>query len=289
MSYVLRMDRTAVRLDAPRCAHDVTKRLASAKGSVRRLEVSVFVARQRLKDRRCQPTLNDVTEPLSLPGCRRMIPAPSDPDERDGVFRLRRALASAMASALVCLTLVACPGSDDDDPDVTVPRSTSSTSTTIDVTTVPDEITIAYAQAVMDELDRVLGDAIRELVAAGAPSDRFVALLRAVYDEPTYSNQESLYGEDAANDFIDYDEQPDGPTTIVTRIVDASSTCVVVGAERSFERLYRDDPREDAKASYIQLLRKDATRDPGAFNPTPWAIVADYAAAGASIPEDPCK
>src|SRR5690242_9039372 len=49
----------------------------------------------------------------------------------------------------------------------TTTSSTVATTTTVavDITKKPDVVTVAYADAVMDELDRLLSDAIRDFVA----------------------------------------------------------------------------------------------------------------------------
>src|SRR5436190_13439590 len=86
------------------------------------------------------------------------------------------------------LLAAACGGGKGGSTGATVPVASSTTSTTIDVSKVPDQITVAYANAVMRALDHVLGDAIRELVAQKAPTKRFVDLLQAAYDEPSLSH-----------------------------------------------------------------------------------------------------
>jgi len=45
---------------------------------------------------------------------------------------------------------------------------------------IPPEITLAYVQAVVDELDRLYGDAIRLAQAEGAVTDEVVARLEAL-------------------------------------------------------------------------------------------------------------
>src|SRR5687768_13497576 len=89
-------------------------------------------------------------------------------------------------AVVACLLLgaVGCSSGDGGKPPgVTVPTgsaaATASSSSTpsstsgesaIDITTKPSVVTVAYADAVMDELDRILSDAIREFVAADGPT-----------------------------------------------------------------------------------------------------------------------
>src|SRR5688500_14419542 len=89
---------------------------------------------------------------------------------------------AAIVACMGLLTAGACGGgnADDDRPGATVPdgagEDSSSTTTTapaaaaIDITKKPVTVTVEYADAVMDELDRILSDAIREFVAADGPT-----------------------------------------------------------------------------------------------------------------------
>lgn len=180
----------------------------------------------------------------------------------------RRALAVAMATLL---GVSACGGGSDAKPSgATMPKAT--TTTTIDISVVPDEITVAYAQAVMDELDRVLGEAIRELVAKGEPTDEFVALLRAVYAEPQFSKEESYYGEDAANQFEGYRRPPGSPKTTVKSIIDSSSDCLVLDGQRSFAEVFTTERRSYSSLLQLQLASGQAKAQ------FPWRLVADITA-----------
>ena len=69
-------------------------------------------------------------------------------------------------------------------------------------------MTVAYADAVMDELDRLLSDAIRDFVANDGPTRRFDDLLNAVYDEPSLENNRQVYGRYAVNGADEFAEQP---------------------------------------------------------------------------------
>lgn len=185
--------------------------------------------------------------------------------------------------AAIGLVLAACSSDGGaEQSDATVPGP-SSTTTSIDVSRVPDTITVEYAQAVMDELDRLLGDAIRELVAAGVPSDKFVAMLKAVYDEPQYSKEESLYGEDAASGLRSYHRPPGNPKTVVEEIVDSSNTCIVLRANRTFKEVM--DIESPGVSAVLQLVPKPADAP---LNRTFWRVVADSPADEIQVPENPC-
>lgn len=197
----------------------------------------------------------------------------------------RRGRPVAVAAAVAMVIAAGC-GSSKGSPGATVPEPT--TSTTISVANVPDTITVEYAQAVMDELDRVLGDAIRELVAAQGPSDAFIARLKAVYAEPQYSEEVDLYGEEAANEFKGYRANPGRPTTTVTSILGSSPTCLILRADRSFEAVYTTLSDPSDRAVYIELRVPSDERDPGNLSATPWVIRGDGPVKGATLPENPC-
>lgn len=195
----------------------------------------------------------------------------------------------AVAVAFVALVLTACAGSDDDEPMTTVPTAPSTTTTTIDVSTVPDEITVEYVQAVMDELDRVTGDMIRAFVTAGGPDREFVGYLAALFDRDAREDMEAQLGRYAAQDLEPLEASPGNPTTDVHRILDVSPDCIVLEVRRSFERVLKEPPPEESLGGFVQLSAKRPDQDPRKLNSTAWVIVADVVAQDAEIPEDVCR
>ncbi|MBW3651290.1 MAG: hypothetical protein KY458_12060, partial [Actinobacteria bacterium] len=89
---------------------------------------------------------------------------------------------------LLGLTLAACDSAGGTRPvGPTVPlESPTTTAPAIDITQKPDVVTVEYAQAVMVELDRILGEAVRAMVADDGPNKEFLDKLNAVYDEPSF-------------------------------------------------------------------------------------------------------
>src|SRR3979409_2431625 len=117
----------------------------------------------------------------------------------------------------------------------TVP--TGPTATTVDVAHVPATIDATYAQHVMDTLDQVLGDALRDFAANRGPTNRFNELLMAVYDKPQYDHEIADYGRLAAqfqSGAPPLWDRPGNPRTLVESLVDSSRTCIVANVERSF-------------------------------------------------------
>ena len=106
-------------------------------------------------------------------------------------------------------------------------------------------MTVEYADAVMDELDRILSDAIREFVAADGPTKGFDDKLNAVYDEPSLENQRQAYGRFAADGLEEFRRPPGDVATSVKEVLKSQPDCVVVRTTRTFGR----DPCAAARIS----------------------------------------
>ena len=211
--------------------------------------------------------------------------------------------AGRTAAVLCCVALAvagaggACGGSggddeDDDRPGATVPdddsgsygdESSSTTMTTaagsgsatIDITKKPDTITVEYADAVMDELDRILSDAIREFVAADGPTKGFDDKLNAVYDEPSLENKRQVYGKFAVDGADEYKDQPGDVETRVKEILKSEDRCVVMLVERTFAAaLVSVDPTARS-TSYIAIAPSVPESDPNNVNRSAWSVVFD--------------
>ena len=226
-----------------------------------------------------------------------------------GLGRFRR----WWSCVLACAVLVAGPGcgrgdGGDDRPGPTVPdgggvdrdgsdggdgldgigSSTSTSAVAIDITVRPATVTVEYANAVMDELDRILSDAIREFVAADGPTKSFDDKLNAVYDEPSLENQRSDYGAAAVDDMDAFKNPPGDVTTLVRSILKSESDCVVLEVERDFGSTLAA-PRSDARTTgYVALEVTDADGDPAGLNETPWSIVFDGNVLAGEEPKNTC-
>ena len=169
----------------------------------------------------------------------------------------------------------------------TVPTERTTTTTTIDVTKIPDTITVDYANAVMKSLDHVLGDAIRDLVAKKAPDQHFYDLLNAIYDEPELSHQKSVYGQIAADNLRGMSASPGDPIAIVQNVLRSSSTCVVLGVERDMAPIL-SDPKVGAQQAFAAFVPKTSETDPTGANPSAWSMVFDGKTADRQEPLHPC-
>jgi hypothetical protein len=186
-------------------------------------------------------------------------------------------------------------GSGADRPDVTVPSGTgsssskSTTSTTaaaaaIDITTKPATVTVAYADAVMDELDRILSDAIREFVAANGPTKSFDDKLNAVYDEPSLENKRSVYGKLAVDGTDEFVHPPGDIRTTVRELIKTEPNCVVLRVDRDVSAQFTAQNPEARHSGFIALVPSDPTT----LKRTPWSIVFDGNVLDGDDPRDAC-
>ncbi|HET9444278.1 MAG TPA: hypothetical protein VFO65_13190 [Acidimicrobiales bacterium] len=213
---------------------------------------------------------------------------------KDGQVRRSRHLLSR--AVLVVMALVAS-GSACDNADgsngtgATVPEDTTTTSTTaapIDITTRPDVITLDYANAMMAELDRLHTEAIAAMVAEGVPNKEFYDKLNAVYDDPAFEFQQSVYGE-AVADGVEEFRNPPGPlATRAERLIRSDPDCVLFAVDRDFSAFLAAPRAEESNKGFIALAPKGPGSDPAAHNPTPWSIVLDGDTQDGNDPEAPC-
>jgi hypothetical protein len=166
------------------------------------------------------------------------------------------------------------------------------TATSVDVATVPATIDTAYVQKVMDALDQVLGDAIRDFAQNKGPTKRFNEVLTALYEGPEYDTVISLYGRLATQFAVGNTPpvrgSPGNPATRIESIVDSSPKCIVTDVNRSFETVFSAPAPAGSTSGVVQLTRLKPDRDPFHRNPTPWAITAEGVRSQTSVPARPC-
>ncbi len=198
-------------------------------------------------------------------------------------------MAVALA-ALAALALGGCGDAGGERPvGPTVPvEETTTTVAAIDITHKPDVVTVEYAQAVMVELDRVLGEAVRAMVADGGPNKEFLDKLNAVYDEPEFENKQSVYGGVAAEGMEDFRNPPGDPLTKVQRVLRADPHCVVLLVDRDFSAFLVAPNLESRTKGYIAWTPKAEGSDPAGHNRTPWSVVFDGDTLDGTAPLDAC-
>lgn len=183
--------------------------------------------------------------------------------------------------------LAACGGGDDARPETasvggaraTVPDETTTTAAP-DPADVPPEPTVAYAQAVMDELDDVQAEAFITARRSGALGPEFAGVFGSLY---TSSGVERYLPRIQRAGLDTVADEPRPPRTEVLELRSASSDCIHAITRRDLGPLLRGaytggDPH------HVKLLR----RAPDAQNPTAWAIDLDTYFLDKSDPGDLC-
>jgi hypothetical protein len=199
--------------------------------------------------------------------------------------------------AIAALALAACSGNDDGtatpattpaEPTTTTTTTTAPTPTPIDVATVPDEITVEYVQAVMDELDRRIGDLFRMYVEAEGPTQETQDLLVALYVEPELTPLREELGQIAAERFDVLDQPVGDPSTSIGVVLDASATCIFAEVTRDLDAVFIGDRGENVYRSWIGLVPKPISLEADRLNPTAWSISLDGSSNEGERPPAPC-
>lgn len=163
---------------------------------------------------------------------------------------------------------------------------TTTTSTTIDVASVPATIDKAYAQAVIDALDKAMGEAIKVFVRDKGPSTEFEARVRAIHNGPGADTEVEGWQRMAAQDMENIRPEAGSPRTTVRDLLGATQTCIYFTATRDFSSVFVAN-QATGGTPYIELFRKQPVPDKYGANRTAWAIVADRTANG-DVPANPC-
>jgi hypothetical protein len=219
------------------------------------------------------------------------------------------------AAVVLALLLAGCRGGDDepaastdfDDPPVTEPATATApvpgpdtqhddtdgadgepATDTIDITEVPDEITEAYVEAVLAELERIWTDALIEYQREGGEltlevTDRIASIFTDEQIDIRYAD----FGAIADADFVGArpPEETEPADHQVTELISATPTCINVRTLTSIDGLLEDPPPPSAWAFHLVLQEKELYRD---LNPTPWVIAGIPADVDSYREQDPC-
>lgn len=194
-----------------------------------------------------------------------------------------------LLAAALTLVGVACSGGDADEPAAaTVPSASveSTTSTTVGVDEVPDEITVEYVQRVMDALDASWGDMYRLYVASGGPTLETNEWLAELYTPDEYSVMEIELGREAAAGFEDTRSTTGEPTTEVQRLISSGDQCVYFEGVRHYAEVFEfvADPARTRGA--VAITRREG---PTRRNSTTWRITFEADATEGLPSEEPCE
>jgi hypothetical protein len=152
----------------------------------------------------------------------------------------------------------------------TVP-STAPTTTVPDPDVVPAVITPAYVNAVFAVLNHINGNASRSLVSSGELTGQVRSDLRAIYNDPLYT-QEITIAQQSLSQSLDNVRRPPGDiVTSVERLISATPTCVFVETESDYSAVLVE-PGHPSASEFFKLSPKSQIMDPENLNPTPWSI-----------------
>jgi hypothetical protein len=137
-------------------------------------------------------------------------------------------------------------------------------------------ITVAYVNAVLAVLNHIYGNATRTLRATHEVNADVKADLRAIFNDPLYSQQvegATLSLQGAINNVRP--TAGDG-LTVVKSLITASPVCIFVETTTTLSAvLVHTTPT--AASEYYELAPKQHGSDPGDLNPTPWSFAFNVA------------
>lgn len=142
-----------------------------------------------------------------------------------------------------------------------------------DVSAVPDDLTDAYVAAVLAEWERLLGEAYRTSVAAGAITFETAEIVNVIAIDQA---QEALYETLEAEAEASFDGQPSftqrGARQVVdVEVVDTGQGCVVAVAELDVTEVLVEPDEPTTDIAY-RLIADHELEDPDGINPMPWVM-----------------
>lgn len=204
-----------------------------------------------------------------------------DPARFDWFVRLGRIV---LAAGMVLLAACGGKAKSSDDTLPPEPKTTTTTGVSYDV---PATIDQAYVQKVMQALDHVYGDAIRELKQTGQLDAKFQTLMLSIYTQHFYGLTTQAWAKEAAANLASVAATPGDPVTTVDRVIRADRECVFFAVTRNLQPLH-STPVEKTPPRYIALVPKPAGAAGLTANPTPWAMSFDGFRTDGLEPTEPC-
>lgn len=136
---------------------------------------------------------------------------------------------------------------------------------------IPAVITPAYVDAVFRVLNHIYGDASRLMLSERAVTPGVLTDLRAIYDDPLYSQEVKIARQSLAESLSNVRRPPGDIVTTVLRVISASPSCTFVQTSSSYANVLVD-PSPPEPSEYWVLEPKATGIDPDHLNPTPWAL-----------------
>jgi len=195
--------------------------------------------------------------------------------------------------ALVALS-VGCTGDDDDGDTSSTTTEAPTTTTAVETTTTtaaPDPFTVpsdpadideAYVEAVLTELERINGDALRLAVSEGL-SPQITELIRSIYEPTRAATEFDLLVDASIGGFPGVRVDPGDAVPSVDEILSASASCI--GVDTHFDFTAVSGASNDPLPLRIEL-RQQAAGVP--TNPTSWVYTVKSVNDGVEEVASPC-
>ncbi|PLS75081.1 MAG: hypothetical protein CYG61_09230 [Actinobacteria bacterium] len=166
-------------------------------------------------------------------------------------------------------------------------RGTTTTSTTpIDVSTIPEKIDEPYINAVLKALDEVDAQATKIIVQKKQLVPAAAEHLLAIYNTEELDEQVEVWLTTIKNGFKNVSSDPGARRTTVTKIVSSSPNCIYAEVEQDFSATAVNAPPPNR--AFVQLVPLAPERNAKDLNPTAWMIHDEGNRPVAATPRDPC-
>jgi hypothetical protein len=153
---------------------------------------------------------------------------------------------------------------------------------------VPQVITVAYVNSVLQALNHVNGNAARSVVSSDSLSAGAIADLRSIYNDPLYSAELRVFDEGVATNFENVLRPPGDRVTVVSVLISATPSCIYIESKSDLTAV-EVHATPGAASEYWQLTPKQVGNDPGDLNPTPWALTQNLAFQTSTTAANPCS
>ena len=149
----------------------------------------------------------------------------------------------------------------------------------------PEDIDVAYMQAVVDVFAQNEGDIVREAVEQGQLTDRLIELMNQAYGGELRDRSILGYRDDFIADpsLPEFKDSPGDPVWTVTRAYVDGTTCVGVRIDRDISATAS---APDRKAEPLFLVLSSRPADETAW--MPWRLDRMFAVEGGQLEENPC-
>lgn len=195
---------------------------------------------------------------------------------------------------MVALLVTGCTGGDGGDEDAATTTTDAPTTTIVEPTTTtttpPDPFTVpadpadideAYVEAVLTELERINGDALRLAVSEGL-SPAITELIRSIHSPDSAALELQGYAIQATEGFPDVRPNPGDTVATVTSLLSASPSCISAEVRLDLSAVASGTEPIDLRVE----LRPQAAGAPR--NSTPWVYWARDVASGDVQSRDLC-